>query len=119
MQAVLVTKDLMFSSRVQALAKKNDLPLKVVSSLQALSSAMESNATQLVAVDLETRGVSTAQWLESIEKVQGSQPKTIAYAPHGQVQKIKEAREAGFDQVLTRGQFDSQIGEILQDSVNR
>ena len=37
----------------------------------------------------------------------------LAYAPHVHEQKLDQARQAGCDQVLTRGEIHRRIGEIL------
>ena len=43
-------------------------------------------------------------------------PMTIGYAQHVNLESLDEARRAGFDQVLTRGQFNQQVSAIIAEA---
>lgn len=111
---ILITRDLMFSSRLASQAKDADIELRVIGSFEKLSAIDDELIVEAILLDLETNGVSAAAVKEWADRRQQSHPtELIAYAPHGQVDRLREARAAGFDQVLTRGQFHEQGGALL------
>lgn len=109
MSVVMITNDLMFSSRVSVAAKQQELPFKSVSDLSAAISHPE---LQLLLIDLETRGLKLDELAASVRSLE-VQPHTVAFAKHGRVDLLKQARELELDEVLTRGQFDQRVPDIL------
>ena len=67
---------------------------------------------RFVVVDLATRaGLASdaVSWAASLSPP----PMTLAYGPHVQAQRLSDAREAGIDHVMTRGQFDSRLASLF------
>lgn len=114
MSQILITRDLMFSSRLASQARQAAIELRVIGNLEKLQDIGAEHAIEAVLLDLETNGVAPAAVKEWADQRRQSEPLVlIAYAPHGQVDRLREARAAGFDQVLTRGQFHEQGGALM------
>jgi len=116
MSALMLTADLMFSSSVSAAARSAEVPFRVASSTEALlQQASEADAPRLVILDLTTPGCDADRIVSELRKLAPA-PSVVAYAPHVLGSLLQRARDAGCDQVLTRGQFDSRIDKLLQSA---
>ncbi len=121
----LLSGDLMFGSRVRAAAEaagyafrmSGNLPPERTTADDANAPTTDVEADQppdlaWIVLDLATR----SNLLPAIYTV-GSQrfptARWIAFGPHVQVGKLKAARAAGIETVLTRGQFDAQLGTLF------
>jgi CheY-like chemotaxis protein len=116
MSAVFLTTDLIFASRVQAAARSAGVKLRLVSTAAAMLEQACSPATDLVILDLTSAGCDPQQIVSALRGAEHV-PVILAYAPHVQHARLAAAREAGCDRVLTRGQFDQQLDEILRQVV--
>jgi CheY-like chemotaxis protein len=114
---VFLTKDLMMSSSANSHARQHQTSIKTVATSAEAIAMIHEDRPHLLLVDLQTPGIDVKQLGEEIRGLADSVcPLTIAYAQHVNVELLQEARAAGFDQVLTRGQFNSQIGQIVAES---
>ena len=79
--------------------------------------ALAANDITTACVDLSAPGVDAAATLSALRAASRLQPlRTIAYAPHVHEAKLAAAQAAGYDAVLTRGQFDRGLQEIAASS---
>jgi hypothetical protein len=107
-----LTNDLLFSSRVTAAAKQVGVRLAVIGSLEQLRERLDA-PTPAVLIDLEHREADAAT-IKGLLQDLSPRPTMIAYGPHVKDTLLQRAQAAGFDLVLSRGQFDQQIGQLLQ-----
>ncbi len=113
---VYLTSDLMMSSNASSHAREKEIELKTVFSSKDAIQMIEEKRPYLFLIDLQTPGLDVEALGESVRELADSVcPLTIAYAQHVNVDLIQQAKTAGFDQVLTRGQFNSQIGQIVAE----
>lgn len=109
-RVLLLTNDLVCSSKVTAAGQQAGVPVVVAwNSEQLLEKAAEG--VELVILDLTARldvAVTVARLKALVEP-----PKTLAFGPHVHEAKLAGASAAGCDTILTRGQFHSQVDEIL------
>ncbi len=78
---------------------------------------IQDERPHLLLIDLQMPGLDIDSLGSEIKELSDSvSPLTVAYAQHVQVDLLARARSAGFDQVITRGQFNNQIGRIIGDS---
>jgi CheY-like chemotaxis protein len=112
-RAVLVTDDLMFSSRAAALARAAGTTLVMAGSVAKAVEACAAEPAALVMLDLSLRGLDPATAVEALRGV-SQPPRIVAYAPHVHEAKLAAATGAGCDQVLTRGQFNAQLDALLR-----
>lgn len=113
---VFLTSDLMMSSSASSHARQRKLDLKTVDSASEAITLIEDQRPYLFLIDLQTPGLEVDTLGQSLRELADSIcPLTIAYAQHVNVDLLQQAKSAGFDQVLTRGQFNSQIGQIVAE----
>ncbi|HJS06159.1 MAG TPA: hypothetical protein VJ809_00820 [Pirellulales bacterium] len=112
MSVLFVSSDLVFSSRLAAAGKRLGITVSAVTSIDAAVDRACGDAIKLVICDLSTTG-AVAQ--DAVARLRQSQPNLaiVAYAPHVHEDRLRAAAEAGCNEVLTRGQFDRQMDEIL------
>ncbi len=108
MAAVLFTTDLMCSSRLTGAAGAE---VRVAMTPAELIAAAAGQA--LVILDLESPGADPGALLPRLRALAPPPAKVIAFGPHVHAARLQAAREAGCDEVLTRGQFYAQLNEIL------
>jgi hypothetical protein len=101
-----LVRDLMFSSKITAAARQVGVSVRMVRDPSKLA---EVGATRLF-VDLDHPG--------NIEAARDWRDRTggelIGFASHVNTPAIEQAREAGFNRVLSRGAFDQQVVELLK-----
>ncbi|MEC7110288.1 MAG: hypothetical protein VXZ15_15680 [Planctomycetota bacterium] len=105
-----VTQDLMLGSRIKSHAQ--DAGTEVSLSLKLPEAAQLAPETEKCLIDLECCKGKLAAWVTGLGE-RRARLELIGYAPHVQESTLMEAKEVGLDQVLTRGQFNHQILELL------
>lgn len=106
---VMLSGDLMFSSRVKSAAEQAGLTFRIGGSLPE----DETEAIRYVVLDLSTRsGLTSTIAGQCAERCAGAQ--LIAYGPHMQAKRLAAAREAGIETVMTNGQFDAALAKIFR-----
>lgn len=117
MSLLILTADLMFTSRVQMAARSVGKNATVAMSVHKAVEALAANDISTACVDLSAPGVDAVATLAALREASRVKPlRTIAYAPHVHEAKLAAAQEAGYDAVLTRGQFDRGMQEIAASS---
>lgn len=114
MHGLYLTKDLFFASRVTAAARSLGAELRVVGSLEELRQQPDPEACSLALLDLDAPNLNPSEVVAELRQGEGAGPRIIAFGSHIHEDRLDAARQAGCDQVLTRGQFDRQAGEILR-----
>ena len=113
---LFLSGDLMFASRVRGAAERAGLAFRLSGTLPDGHPGPEQPPDQprfpdrprFVVLDLATRGTLVSELVEWAA-MQSPPPQVIAYGPHVQVERLRAAREAGIERVMTRSQFDSQL----------
>ncbi len=120
MSAVFLTSDLMISSTVTGAADRADVELHVVGSADAAIAKChrsESDApasVTLVIVDLGLPGLQLGELIAAIEAGGATRPKIVAFGPHVHALRLDAARQAGCDEVMSRGQFHTAAEDVLR-----
>ena len=112
MSVVFLTRDLVFSSRLAAVAERLGIVASAVTSLEAASARLSNGMVKLVVVDLSTGEVDVKEIVDRLREVSPGLA-VVAFAPHVHESRLQAAEEAGCNEVLTRGQFDRQMEELL------
>jgi CheY-like chemotaxis protein len=107
MAVVLFTTDLMCSSRVTG------TPGAEVRVAMSPTDLLAAAGQALVILDLESPGADPAELMPRLRALNPPPVKVIAFGPHVHTARLQAARDAGCDEVLTRGQFYAQLREIL------
>jgi DNA-binding NarL/FixJ family response regulator len=106
-----LTQDLFFSSHVTFQAEKLGIPLQVVSSVEKLLAFQ--GTTGLVLIDLSLAKFQPATDLARLREIWPT-ARFVGYAPHVHESLMHEARQAGCEEVLTRGQFHAHMERVLK-----
>jgi DNA-binding response OmpR family regulator len=118
MNVLLLSGDLMVASRVEGAAARIGLSLRTVSTDDQAATACANQPNGLLIVDLSTAGLDVAALIAGLTAMADRRPKTIAFGPHVHESLLSAAREAGCDEVISRGQFFAQLDEILRRAGN-
>src|SRR4051812_16756194 len=112
MAAVLfLSSDLMFTSRVAGAAMAQGVELSVVANQAALPDKVAADC-KLALIDLTLDGLNLPAAVRGI-RAGAPAARIVAYGPHVDEALLADAKEAGCDEVLTRGQFNKLYGELL------
>lgn len=111
---ILITNDLMFQSRVSAAVRNAGKTFLVDRTLQRLQERCEDKASvALVLVDLAFTDFELGQGIPQIKSLFPNS-KVLAFGPHVDVARLAQAEESGADEVMTRGQFDRDLADIVR-----
>jgi CheY-like chemotaxis protein len=111
---IILTQDLMMSSSAGAVARANSVTLKTVASAAKAIEWLREHQASLLLVDLQLNGLNLDELTAGIGDLpDASRPHSIAYAQHVNVELLQQGQQAGFDEVVTRGQMNRGLGELL------
>lgn len=113
MAVVLLSGDLMGASRIEGAARLAGVPYRMVGTVDAVFAACAAMPVSIVAIDLATAGIDVATLVEVLKQQPERVPTVIAYGPHVHEAALEAAKAAGCDQVVSRGQFMSQVDAIF------
>jgi CheY-like chemotaxis protein len=109
-----VLDDLMFTVKINDLARRAGMPVEFLKSeLDVLHKAKERPV--LIIVDLNTHSVNPIKLIEALKGA--PETKTIsllAFVSHVQAELKQKAQEAGCDMVLARSAFSTNLPGILK-----
>jgi DNA-binding response OmpR family regulator len=113
MTVLLLSGDLAVLARVEGAARRAGEAVRQVANGAQATGICQSENVRLVVVDLSTPGLEIAAVIRQLRSEPSSGSRVIAFGPHVHEQRLAEAREAGCDLVVTRGQFFSQLDSLL------
>ena len=117
MTIVLLSNDLAVLSRVEGAARRAGEAVRQAGSGPQAAEICAGVDVRLVIVELSTSALDVAAVVSQLRKGESTGPRVIAFGPHVHEQRLGEAREAGCDLVVTRGQFFSQLDAMLSPDV--
>jgi CheY-like chemotaxis protein len=104
MRILLISPDLMISSRIDPLAAAAGARVTTLRSPEAIP---ESGPYDLVLLDLQTTSADAATLVaktrEMLAAIQDTPPPTVAFGPHVATQRLDDAKAAGAAEVISRG----------------
>ena len=114
---LLVMSDLLFRSKIDEVARRLGLELRVAKSPEQLERQMAAGEPALAIVDLEETALDS---FAAIARIRTASPATpvLGFAGHGNVEAIRRAREAGAT-VLARSGFTAQLPGLLAQVADR
>jgi hypothetical protein len=108
---VLLCSDLMMSSTVSGVAGSCGCSFHKVANVSEVASLTSGQTRVLVLIDLATPGLNPTQL--GSELPAELRQSAVAYGPHVHTAKLQAAKDAGIGHVMSRGQFSSQVGQII------
>ncbi len=111
-----LASDLIWATKIRATADALGIPARPVRSLEMLEARLADTQPAALLVDLDAPEVALAlinrlRSPAADERARGI--RIIAWGPHVEKTLLQEARDAGADDVLTRGTFDHDLEHIL------
>lgn len=103
--------DLLWASRIKATADALGLPARPVRNLEMLNARFADSTPAALVADLDKPDIALA--LIAAAANHAPKPRIVAWGPHVEKDTLQRARDAGADEVLTRGAFDHNLEEIL------
>ena len=114
MKLVLLSRDLMLTSRVDGVAtQKGFATIHAADHVGAVAAAKDDDC-QILFVDLQLPGLDINALVNGVREKASREVRIVACGPHVHEHRLAAAREAGCDQVVTRGQFDREADTILE-----
>jgi CheY-like chemotaxis protein len=112
---IVAVDDLMFASRISSTAKALGVAIRFARSPESIVEAVRSGSPRLVIFDLNSRQVRPLEAIASLKAdPELAAVPTIGFVSHVEAELIAEARAAGFDQVMARSAFVTQLPQLLQ-----
>lgn len=106
---ILVSGDLMFAGPIKAAAQSAGLQFRLAGRLEG----QPTEGVKGVIVDLafaKMEPAEVAAWAAELDP----RPRVIGFGPHVDSALLENARSAGFDAVITRGQMHREAGNLMQ-----
>ncbi len=112
---LFLTKDLMIQSNASSAARQSGAMIKAIGNLEEAMTMFSEQSDAMLLVDLQTPGLDVGQLLERLSAIDASSRRAIAFAQHVEVDLIEQAQGAGFEAVMTRGQFSRNLPGIVKE----
>ncbi|MCY4188374.1 MAG: hypothetical protein OXD30_07800 [Bryobacterales bacterium] len=105
--------DLLFGSKVSGTAAQLGIPVRFAGTRQALLDGARDRPA-LIVVDLEAAAVDPLGVVGELRSLAPSAgTRLVAFASHVRQAALRQAREAGYDDVLTRGALSAGLPALL------
>jgi len=108
MSALLLSDDLIFTSRVTGTGAGVVVAVLVAKSPEALLNLARQQTPSCVILDLSNPGLQIAECVGAL-KTLDPPPTVVAYGSHVDTSTLKAARAAGCDHVMPRSQFVDEL----------
>ena len=108
---LLLSDDLIFTSRIVGTARALGLEIKPARNSAALRAAAATLAPACILIDLQNPGLNIADLVDNLKA--GGKPFLVGYGSHVDTATLKAARDAGCDVVLPRSKFVEDLAEQL------
>ena len=109
---LLICQDLIFTTKIGTTAQELGQQVFVVPSVAAALQEADEKYEQVM-VDLSSPSSTTADDLRTLRDAFPDGVRLLAYGSHVDVERLREAREAGCDPVLPRSEFTKRLVEWI------
>jgi CheY-like chemotaxis protein len=111
---ILLSDDLIFTSRVSGEARALGCTVKSARSVETLLALARQQQPDCVLLDLANPGLSVPDLLRQLRELGTPLPRVVAYGSHVDAAGLRAAREAGCDLVLPRSKFVEELPVALR-----
>ena len=111
--------DLIWATKIKATADALGLPARPVRTIEMLEARLAEGGVKALVVDLDKGEDALALIRRVKEDAAIKSIRVLAWGPHVAKDLLQAARNAGADDVLTRGAFDHAMEEILMSLAGR
>jgi len=111
---IAVVDDLLFSSKIRAVASKTGTPISFVRERGAIVDAVRTKSPSLVIFDLDRDSLDPIGAIEAIRAADDLKDvRIVGFVSHVRADRIAAARTAGATQVLARSAFVGTLDTLL------
>src|SRR5262245_11450661 len=110
--AILLSDDLIFTSRVVGSGRDLGLPIRTARNADAALNLSRQQSPTCVIVDLSNPGLRIAELIAGLGGP-ANRPRIVAYGSHVDTATLRTARDAGCDVVLPRSKFVEELPTAL------
>jgi|TARA_B110000495_G_C22985146_1_gene579515 hypothetical protein len=111
-QVLFLSDDLMFGSRVAHAALMQNVSLQTLLQLEQLPEALQYIDVERIILDLSCAAFNPSHVMGIVES-SDREPRTMAFGSHVHKAKLDAARTAGFDEVVSNGQFNEMLPKLF------
>ena len=111
--SIAVVTDMIFAARIRGTAEKIGTECQVVSTMDALRSALEGGQPGVVLVDMSADGLSPSDAIRAVKELHPA-ARVVAFFSHTQTELLEQARAAGADDILPRSAFVQRLPDLLR-----
>lgn len=115
-QVIVLCSDLFFASQIEGTAQQHERSVRVVDTIEEAQHAIQTGTVSRLIVDLELPGFDPHALIASLPVPTESRPHVLGFGPHVKKDRLGAARDAGFDEVVSRGSFSANLLEMLTPS---
>ena len=109
-----IAADLMFASRIRAVALAAGIDAELVRSPAALLDAARERAPRRILIDLDARAFDPAALIRQLKQDERTRDiDVVAFVSHVREDAIAAARDAGADRVLARSAFVRELPALI------
>jgi DNA-binding response OmpR family regulator len=113
MNALMLTTDLLIASQASGAAADQGAEFVHVPSAAVLLDHVRQQPVDLIVVDLANCDTDLAELVAGLRTTDSPGPRVLAFGPHVHAARLAAARDAGCDEVLTRGQFHDGMHKLF------
>jgi DNA-binding NarL/FixJ family response regulator len=110
---LLLSDDMIFSSRITGTAQALGLKVIVVKSAKDLTAQARESAPTCIIIDLSHPGLQIDEVIRALHDADSPLPRLVAYGSHVDAATLRAARNAGCDLVFPRSQFVEELPRQL------
>jgi len=115
MPGLLLSDDLIDTSRITGAARALGLTIKEARSVDGLLKLAAEQPPACVLVDLHFPGLDLPELRRRLRESDAAPPRLVGYGSHVDAARLKAAREAGCDLVLPRSAFFERLPQEIGD----
>ena len=115
---LILSQDFLFGSRLSEAISDRGYEVSMQGSLESSVASTTEPSWSLIIVDLTLKTITiedVVAWQQSLTPP----PPLLAFGPHVQTGQLERARQAACEFVLTRGQLDQQLEQLLDEILAR
>src|SRR6266403_3931921 len=113
-KVIAIVDDLFFASKIRGTAEELGVTVRFARNADAMLSAARRDQPDLIIFDLNSERTNPAEMARQLKADEQLRAITLlGFFSHVQIELRQEAEAAGFDQVLPRSAFTTQLNQIL------
>ena len=109
---LLLTRDLMFTSKVTGTAAALGLRIEVVGGISSVHDRAVATRPRAIFIDLACSDIDPRLVIEQLADM--PRPYVVAFGSHVDVDRLEAARAAGCDEVMPRSAFSATLPDLMR-----